>query len=61
VPIITCPTPGCDGLRRFDDLPSAGDAPIVRTVFGDGDVEESFRCPKCNKLIPWPVRPVQGD
>ena len=52
--MITCPTPGCRGvLRKIDGLHSAGDAPIVRTVFGDGDDEESFRCPECGKLIPW--------
>jgi len=57
--MITCPTPGCRGvLRKIDGLQRAGDAPIVRTVLRDGDVEESFRCPDCGKLIPYPVAPT---
>lgn len=57
--MISCPTPGCGAvLRRVDGIHSAGDAPLVHGPRGEVNV----LCPKCKKLVPWPVqRPDMSD
>jgi len=47
--MITCPTPGCDGvLRKVEGFHSPGDANVV---FGPGRDEVHVLCPKCRKLL----------
>ena len=56
--MITCPTPGCNGvLRQVAGETSQNDAPIVSGPHG----AEYVRCPKCQKLIVWPTPEAMGE